>query len=423
MLFAVIMLVVLFLAFPGTEFFPARDHYLLTGVAANVLIPTQDPSAKKSIGKKDGAKIVFPGKKWKEKSPLSQGVDPVALDSALNYFDKHSGGCGTREMVIVRNGFIIWKGQAADTLHAVFSCTKIFTSTVMGLLATEGKLEVTDFAEKYMPDITEGNLGQETYKTLRLIHLASMSGGYDPVRTDCWDLHLQGRHEESLECTKGYIIPGKPRFSPGTHWSYRDPEVHLLGHILTSISGKSLYDLFKQGIADKIGMSEWKWSDYGINRQGVLFNNPAGTPNDTDVDDINIFQAGIWITPLDFARLGLLYVCSGKWKGEELLDSEFTRMAITNRIPVETPAIGIDNAGRYGFYWWTNGIQRNGKRPWPSAPPLTSTAHGNGSNFCYVIPEWNMVIVRMSPHNKSTMGSEREETWEGFFSRLKPGIK
>lgn len=367
--------------------------------------------------------MVFPGKKWKEKSPQSQGVDPAALEAALEFFHKNSGGSGTDQMVIVRNGYIIWKGPEADTFHEIFSATKIFTSTVMGMLATEGKLEVTDFAAKHFPEITRGDMGQETYKTLRLMDLASMSGGYDPVEPDCWNLHLKGLHKESLECTKGYIIPGKPRFSPGTKWSYRDPEPHMLGNIMIKITGKSLSDMFKEGIADKIGMTNWKWSDYGLNKDGVLFNNPAGTPNEIGAAEINVFQAGMWTTPLDFARLGLLYLNRGKWNGVTVLDSGFTRMAISNRIPVETPPVGIDNAGRYGFYWWTNGIQKNGKRPWPSAPAWASTAHGHGSNFCYVIPEWNMVIVRMSSSAKSSMGSKREETWEGFFKLLKPGIR
>jgi hypothetical protein len=69
--------------------------------------------------------------------------------------------------------------------------------------------------------------------------------------------------------------------------------------------------------------------------------------------------------------------------------------ATTNQVPVSAKYRNHDFRGRYGFYWWVNGIMASGRRPWPSVPPRTYTAHGKGSNFCFVIPEWNMVVVRM----------------------------
>lgn len=366
-------------------------------------------------------KTVFPVRQWEERTPRSQGIDPAALDSALLFFSKHAGGCGTDEMVIIRNGYIIWKGPDTNNKHAIFSCTKVFTSTVMGVLVTAGKMSVTDPAVSYYPELVEGNEGQSVYNRLRLIDLATMSGGYSGVIADCWQLHLKGKHDESLECTKKYIIPGAPRFSPASHWSYRDPEVHMLGYILTRTAGKSLQTVFNESIAGMIGMRDPEWSDYGL-RDGILFNNPAGTPNDLDSEEMNQSQGGVRTTPLDLARLGLLYLCKGNWNGTQVLDSTFACMAISNQVPVELPAIGLDLAGRYGFYWWTNGVRKDGTRPWPSAPPGAATAHGFGRNFCFVIPEWNMVIVRMSPSNKSSIPAHGDPVWEGFFKRLGMGI-
>ena len=77
----------------------------------------------------------------------------MALDSALSYFRANSGGIGTDEMVIIKNGYIIWEGPNIDNKHELFSCTKIFTSTVMGVLATDGKLGVDDLAVKYFPGL------------------------------------------------------------------------------------------------------------------------------------------------------------------------------------------------------------------------------------------------------------------------------
>jgi len=47
----------------------------------------------------------------------------------------------------------------------------------------------------------------------------------------------------------------------------------------------------------------------------------------------------------------------------------------------------------------------------------TYTAHGHGCNFCFVIPEWNMVLVRMGTASVART-VKQEELWNGFFTRL-----
>jgi len=374
-------------------------------------------------GTKDSAGInVFPGNEWDIRSPESAGVDPVVLENALNYFSTNSGGCGTDEMVMIRNGHIIWEGPGKDNKHQIYSCTKIFTSTVLGILTNEKKLEINDPAVDYFPELDDGDNGQTVYNLIRFRDLATMTAGYLGSSTNCWTLHLQGLHDESYQCTQQYTIPGKPQYYPRTRYSYRDPNVHMLGYILTKVAGMSLEEVFRNGVADRIGMQNWDWSDYGY-RDGMFFNNPAGTPNNDDATEMNEVQGGIWTTPLDLARLGLLYLNKGRWKSEQILDSAFVITAVSNQVPVELPAIGLDLAGRYGFYWWTNGIRKDGTRAWPSAPPGTALAHGFSRNFCIVIPEWNMVIVRMSPVSDSGVPKHGDELWEDFFKRLKPGIK
>ena len=364
---------------------------------------------------------VYPGEDWLERTPERMGIDPGILDSALNYLRANSGGAGTDEMMIIRSGYVVWNGHDIDNRHELFSCTKVFTTTVMGVMATDGVVGIDDPVVEYLPWLTQGSEGQEAYNLVRFRDLATMTAGYQAIVTDCWGLHLKGLHDESYECTKKYIIPGTPQYTPRTRISYRDPNVHILGYALTRIAGRPLEDIFRERVAEKIGMATFDWSDYGP-VDGILFNNPAGTPNNLEADEMNEVQAGVWTTARDFGRLGLLYLNKGFWNGEMVLDSVFTQTAISNQVPAEIPAIGLDLAGRYGFYWWTNGVRKDGTRPWPSAPPKTSTPHGGGRNFCFVIPEWDMVIVRMSPRWESAIRGPSDNMWEGFFSILKDAV-
>ena len=402
-----------------------KTKKLITALALCLVFTVFAGNAQKTCN----VKKAFPGKQWKERSPERLGVDPVVLDSALSYYKAHSGGAGTDEMAVIRHGYVIWKGPGIGNRHEICSCTKVFTSTVMGVLITREMIEANDLAVKYHPILAKGDQGQGAYKNLRLFDLATMSGGYqgDIGGEDCWQLHLKGLHGEAYACTQKFTIPGKPLFPAGTAWKYNDHDVHMLGYILTKVAGKSLEDVFREAIAGEIGMVEWDWSDYGY-RDGMFFNNPPGTPNNLEATEMNEIQCGIWTTPLNFARLGLLYLNKGNWKGKQLLDSSFVEEATSNLIPASMPPFkSFDLTGRYGYYWWTNGIREDGTRPWPSAPPKTATPVGIGGNYCFVIPEWNMVIVRMSSiRRKDKRSSHREkkgDPWEGFFRILKNGIK
>lgn len=363
--------------------------------------------------------FVFPGSEWETADPDSVGINPANLEEALEYFDRHAGGVGTNEMVIIRNGYLIWSGPDIDNRHEIYSCTKTFTSTVLGLLVTQGVLNVDDFATLYLPSFDDD---YPEYGEIRLSHLASMSAGYLAIRNDCWSLHQEGRHEESYACTQAYTIPGDPDYTPGESWRYSDPSVHMLGYILTLVAGEPLESVFRTEVGDRIGMTDWDWSDYGM-RDSYVLNNPAGTPNDPDATAMNDIQGGLYVTAQDLARYALLYLARGNWNGVQILDTSFVELAGTNVVPASTrPAASFDLTGRYGFYWWTNGVRADGTRPWPSAPDDAYTAHGVSRNFIFIIPEWNMAIVRMSPYSQSSLTNPSDSTWEGFFSRLRDGI-
>ena len=96
---------------------------------------------------------VFPVDTWQRATSQSQGIDPTILHKALNYLHINSNGMGTSEMVIVRNGYLICEGPDSNNVHEIYSCTKTFTSTVLGLLVTEGILNTDDYATKYLPSL------------------------------------------------------------------------------------------------------------------------------------------------------------------------------------------------------------------------------------------------------------------------------
>jgi len=90
------------------------------------------------------AQGVFPGQNWQEAAPDSQGVDAARLKAAVDYMDANFGEQGARELAIVRNGYLIWKGPNCDAYHNIWSSTKNYTSTLLGVLVSDGKCRLDD---------------------------------------------------------------------------------------------------------------------------------------------------------------------------------------------------------------------------------------------------------------------------------------
>jgi CubicO group peptidase (beta-lactamase class C family) len=206
-----------------------------------------------------------------------------------------------------------------------------------------------------------------------------------------------------------YLHPTAPLFEAGTRVQYHDHQVFVLGAILARLVGEPMKAVFERRIAEPIGLTHWDWGVSG-KVDGIDLNNAAGTPSKAP---------GVEITARQMARFGYLYLRCGDWNGRPLLPRSFVEEAGRNQVP----GFGASRFlhGRYGLYWWTNDVMPNGKRPWPAAPPKTYTAHGHSANFCFVIPEWNMVVVRMGT---SPIGriAEGEDMWNAFFARLADGI-
>ena len=93
--------------------------------------------------------MTFPGKEWQEATPESQGVNLEKLNAALAYLEPESGFDCIREAVVIRNGYMIWKGDNIDKKHSVASITKAFTSTCLGLLIDDNKCKLSDPAKDY----------------------------------------------------------------------------------------------------------------------------------------------------------------------------------------------------------------------------------------------------------------------------------
>src|SRR5947209_3268068 len=87
-------------------------------------------------------------------SPELQGVSSSAVLAFVDEADKKIDGM--HSFMLVRHGHVVaegwWAPYDAKTRQELYSLSKSFTSTAVGLAVAEGKLSLDDLVLKFFPD-------------------------------------------------------------------------------------------------------------------------------------------------------------------------------------------------------------------------------------------------------------------------------
>jgi CubicO group peptidase (beta-lactamase class C family) len=178
-------------------------------------------------------------------------------------------------------------------------------------------------------------------------------------------------------------------------------------NVLTHIAKEPLAELFRRRIADPIGMNRtnWSWGVLGT-EDGLAINGGSGNNS-----------GPMKISARETARFGLLFLNRGNWNGQQLLSAQWVDEATKVQVPASLPhgfaSRNAEGPGEYGFNWWINGIKPDGQRKFPDAPDGTYCGAGHNNNLCFVIPEWNMVIVRLGLDGKA-----KDKIWSDFLAKV-----
>lgn len=302
----------------------------------------------------------FPNPDWVTTTPKAKGLDEAKMLDALAYLRSKSFQDGIGEVLIIRDGEVIYEGKDTETPRNIYSCTKSFTSTVLGLLIQEGKVKLDDPVARYEPAMAA------LYPNATFRHFATMTSGYSGAGRSRWK-------DENADWSFTPYTPEEPHFAPGTHYEYWDEAQMMLGKVLTTILQKPMKDYLTEKITDPIGMGNWTWD----------------TEQETNGVPINNGCTAVRVNARQLAKMGLLYLNEGNWNGQQLIPKEWCAMATINQVPATTPVHPGDRsvtrgAGSYGFNWWGN--SPDGLSRMPDAPPGVAYMSGLNHNVCAIIP-------------------------------------
>lgn len=296
-----------------------------------------------------------------DRDATAKGVKNPRLTSVVtSAFDRRTYGQGseTTAVVIVRNGLIVSERYRPDlNMHSsqrTWSVGKSIAGTVVGAAVQQGLINVA--APAPVPEWKRQNDPRQQITTDHLLRMASgLHSDHAGNRTDA--LYFGG--VAVADQAAGWPLVAKP----GSVFRYANNDTVLairgLQHVLGD--GEESLRFPFESLLWKIGMTR--------------------TVPETDWRGHFVMSSQVWTSARDLARLGLLYLNDGAWRGERILPAGW-RDYVRTRGPAQ-PAGGFG----YGATWWTF--------PEDSGLPGDAiVARGNRGQYLVVIPSLELVIVR-----------------------------
>jgi CubicO group peptidase (beta-lactamase class C family) len=284
-------------------------------------------------------------------NPEEAGIDPAAILAFVStaeqtIFHLHS-------FMLLRHGQVVaegwWYPWKAETPHMLYSLSKSFTSSAVGMAVAEGRLSVEDQVIAYFPEATPKKVSQNL-SAMKIHHLLSMSTG-----------HHQDTSDEVFPSSTPFkkFLSLEVEHVPGTYFVYNTAATFVLSAIIQKVTGRTLLDYIKPRLFDPLGIQGTSWESH-----------PNG---------VNFGGYGLNITTEDIATFGQLYLQKGDWKGERILTEAWVEAATRKQVSNgDNP--NDDWCQGYGYQFWR--CRHNLYR-----------GDGAFGQFCIVMPEQDAVLA------------------------------
>ena len=313
-------------------------------------------------------------------TPEAEGVSSKAI---ITFIDSAVASKKTEfhSFMFLRHGKVIaegwWSPVGPDLKHTMYSTSKSFTSTAIGIALKEKKLSLDDklisFFPESLPDTVSPNLA-----AVKIKDLLSMS---------------VGQRREAPNTGNDWIkafLATPVEFEPGTKYRYNSMASFMLSAIVKKVTGEKAVDYLTPRLFEPLGIEgvDWETNPQGINTGGW----------------------GLRVKTEDMAKLGQLYLQKGKWNGKQILTKKWVEEATSLKIqqnPNMTQAkrdSSNDSMQGYCYQFWR-------------AKNNSYMANGADGQFILVMPDKDVVVVLTAESND--MWGELGMVWQYLY----PGIE
>ena len=301
---------------------------------------------------------------WRECDPGEVGMDREVLKD-MNYeiaslvendYEIHS-------VLIIREGYIIAEQYYSryfdpDTEHKIHSCTKSFTSALIGIAIAEGFIQgIDDTMIDFFTDYDIENMSPQK-QGITLEHILTMSAGLDwneldYLYTDPQNTHYQWKRSDDWI---QFVLDRPMEYTPGEVQDYNSGLSELLAYIIQKSTGMRADSFALERLFTPMGIDEYYWPT-----------NPQGYARG---------GGGMRLTPRNMAKLGYLHIQDGKWEDKQIIPENWIQESgrkhiVSQHIP--------------GFWY--------GYQFWVTEDGLMYTALGYAGQWIMIVPEYDLVAV------------------------------
>jgi len=286
-------------------------------------------------------------------TPEAEGISSGAILNFIEAAEKEQPDA-LHSVMILRHGKIVaegwWDPYTPESPHLLYSLSKSFTSTAIGIAVGEGLVSLDDQIISFFPDKTPKEPSQNL-SSMRIRDLLRMTTG-----------HATDSYRRIMDHPDGWVagfLSLPVEHKPGSIFIYNTGATYMLSAIIQKVTGQTLTDFLQPRLFEPLDIKKpfWQSDPEGINKGGT----------------------GLFATTLDIAKLGQLYLQKGNWNGQQILSEswvdEATSLQTSNG---SNPTSDWDQGYGYQFWRCRHNLYRG---------------DGAFGQYCIVMPEQDAVVA------------------------------
>ena len=320
------------------------QNIVVTGAASGLAV--SDGSALRTAAAY-GSTLPAPSPGLPRSTPEAQGIASADILGFVQAADQQVDTMNS--FMLVRHGHVVsegwWAPYDAETPHILYSLSKSFTSTAVGLAISDGKLSLDDQVLKFFPEDAPPQ-PSDNLRAMRVRDLLRMATGNQT------EAQLRDATTKDEPWTRIFLAHPVP-FKPGTHFLYNSPGTYMLSAIVQKVTGMTVLDYLQPRLFEPLG-----------------FKNPTWV---TSPQGISAGAWGLMARTEEMARFGQLYLQKGEWQGRQLVPRAWVEEA-TSLKTANGSAPTSDWDQGYGYQFWR--CRHNAFR-----------GDGAFGQYCIVIPD------------------------------------
>lgn len=289
----------------------------------------------------------------KRSTPEEQGIPSSAILEFIEAVEQSEQEL--HSFMLLKNDAVVaegwWSPYGQDIPHLMFSLSKSFTSTAVGMAIDDGLFSVDDTVLSFFPDEAPDHVS-DYLASMRVKHLLTMATGHD-VKTFPF---MYSREDNNW--AKGFFEVPIP-YEPGTFFFYNSGASYMLSEIVQRKTGKNLMEYLTPRLFEPLGIEGAYWQ--------------------TSPQGVQLGAIGLSLKTEDIARFGQLYLHKGMWQGKRLLSEAWIEEATAKQVSNGSDPQSDWEQG-YGYQFWRSkhGLYRG---------------DGAFGQFCIVMDAYNAVLA------------------------------